>query len=77
MDGVPLDVHTVPANTTTSVIKRLKPSTKYRVVVYGVDNNGQPYMSSQSILTTSKGMGYLGKLQTLSLRQVHSRHCHT
>ncbi|XP_022786253.1 MAM and fibronectin type III domain-containing protein 1-like [Stylophora pistillata] len=54
MDGVPLDVHTVPANTTTSVIKRLKPSTKYRVVVYGVDNNGQPYMSSQSILTTSK-----------------------
>ncbi|XP_022786238.1 uncharacterized protein LOC111326491 isoform X2 [Stylophora pistillata] len=54
MDGVPLDVHTVPGNTTMSVIKRLKPSTKYRVVVYGVDNNGQPYTSSQSILSTPK-----------------------
>lgn len=56
MDGLPLDVHTVPGNTTTSVIKRLKPSTKYRVVVFGVDKNGTPYKSLQSILTTSKGM---------------------
>ncbi|PFX28263.1 Transmembrane protease serine 5 [Stylophora pistillata] len=54
LDGFPLDVHTVPGNTTTSVIKRLKPSTKYRVVVYGVDTKGQPYMSSHSFLTTSK-----------------------
>lgn len=56
MGGLPLDVHTVPGNTTTSVIKRLKPSTKYRVVVFGVDKNGTPYKSLQSILTTSKGM---------------------
>ena len=59
MDGLPLDVHTVPGNTTTSVIKRLKPSTKYRVVVFGVDKNGMPYKSLQSILTTLNGMLYL------------------
>ena len=56
MDGLPLDVHTVPGNTTTSVINRLKPSIKYRVAVFGVDKNGTPYKSLQSILTTSKGM---------------------
>ena len=49
MGGLPLDVHTVPGNTTTSVIKRLKPSTKYRVVVFGVDKNGTPYKLSSTV----------------------------
>lgn len=57
MEGVLLAVETVPGNATTSIIKRLRPSTKYHVGVFGVDDTGQPYKSLESIITTTKGIG--------------------
>ncbi|KAL9986055.1 hypothetical protein ACROYT_G000121 [Oculina patagonica] len=54
IQGIILAVETVPENTTTTVIKGLSPSTKYRVGVFGVDNIGQPYKSLESVPTTNK-----------------------
>ncbi|XP_078364332.1 uncharacterized protein LOC144648698 isoform X1 [Oculina patagonica] len=54
IQGTILAVETVPGNATTTVIKGLIPSTKYRVGVFGVDSIGQPYKSLESVTTTSK-----------------------
>ena len=54
--GTLLGVETVPGNATTTNIKGMSPSTKYRVVVYGVDGIGQPYRSLESVVATDKGM---------------------
>ena len=53
--GIILMVDTVPGNTTNTVMKGLRPSTKYRVSVFGVDGIGQPYRSLESVTTTYKG----------------------
>lgn len=48
-------METVPGSDTSADVKGLKPSTKYRLVVFGVDNTGQPYKSVETVVTTSKG----------------------
>ena len=53
--GVLLAMETVPGSATTTNIKGLKPSTKYRLVVFGVDDIGQPYKSEETVVTTTKG----------------------
>lgn len=52
--GIILALEIVPGNVTATVIKRLRPSTKYRVGVYGVDGIGQPYKSLESFASTNK-----------------------
>jgi len=54
VQGTVLTLKTVPGNTTSTVIKGLKPSTKYRVGVFGIDNVGQPYKSLESVTTTKE-----------------------
>ena len=54
--GTLLGIETVPGNVTTTNIKGMSPSTKYRVVIYGVDGIGQPYKSLESVVATDKGM---------------------
>ena len=53
--GTILAIEIVPGNVTATVIKRLRPSSKYHVSVYGVDEIGQPYKSLESVTTTTKG----------------------
>ena len=53
--GTILAVETVPGDTTSTAIKGLSPSTKYRVVVFGVDSIGQPYKSLETTVTTTTG----------------------
>ncbi len=50
-----MTVDVVPGNATTTVIRRLSPSTKYRVGVFGVDSTGQSYRSLENVTTTKKG----------------------
>ena len=53
--GTILTVETVPGNATSTVIKGVGPSTKYRVVVFGVDSIGEPYKSLETTITTTAG----------------------
>ena len=53
--GTILTVETVPGNATSTVIKGLGPSMKYRVVVFGIDSIGQPYKSLETAITTTTG----------------------
>ena len=46
----------MPGNTTAKDIMGLIPSTMYRVEVYGVDEAGQPYRSSEIVISTKEGM---------------------
>ena len=55
IQGTILDVETVPGNATSTVIKGLRPSTKYRVGVFGIDSVGQPYKSLETVTTTKEG----------------------
>ena len=55
-EGILLAVKTVPGNTSSTDIKGLNPSSTYHLVVFGVDETGQPYKSSESVVTTKKGM---------------------
>ena len=55
-----LAVETVPGNISSTDIKGLNPSSTYRVVIFGVDEMGQPYKSLESVVTTKKGMNSLG-----------------
>ncbi|KAL9953476.1 hypothetical protein ACROYT_G040898 [Oculina patagonica] len=52
--GILLAMETVPGNSTFTDFKRLRPSTKYHVAVYGVDETGQPYKSLDSHVTTNE-----------------------
>ncbi|KAJ7356091.1 hypothetical protein OS493_027018, partial [Desmophyllum pertusum] len=54
INGTLLGIETVPGNATTTNIKGMSPSTKYRVVVYGIDRIGQPYKSLESAFATKK-----------------------
>jgi len=55
VQGTVLALETVPGNNTSTVIKGLRPSSKYRVGVFGIDSVGQPYKSLESITTTKEG----------------------
>ena len=55
VQGTVLTLETVPGNTTSTVIKGLKPSFKYRVGVFGIDSIGQPYKSLEIDTTTLEG----------------------
>jgi len=48
-----LALKTVPAQST--LVKSMRPSTKYRVSVFGIDSVGQPYKSLESVITTKEG----------------------
>ena len=45
----------VPGSTTTKVITGLRPSTRYRIGVYGIDETGQAYKTSESLASTNDG----------------------
>ena len=55
IQGTILAVETVPGNDITTVIQGLRPSTKYRVSVFGIDGTGQPYKSLESVTATNTG----------------------
>ena len=55
-DHILLAVETVAGNTSSKNIKGLSPSSTYHVVVFGVDEIGQPYKSLESIVTSKTGM---------------------
>lgn len=55
-ERVLLAVETVPGNTSSTDIKGLSPSSTYRVVIFGVDEIGQPYKSLESVVTMKAGM---------------------
>ena len=55
VQGTVLTLETVPGDTTSTVIKGLKPSSKYRVGVFGIGSTGQPYKSLESVTTTKEG----------------------
>lgn len=55
-ERVLLVVETVPGNTSSTDIKGLSPSSTYRVVIFGVDEIGQPYKSLESVVTMKAGM---------------------
>ena len=46
---------TVPGSTTTKDITGLRPSTRYRIVVYGIDETGQAYKTRESPASTTDG----------------------
>ena len=50
-----LSVEVVQGTATTVDVRGLKPSSKYRVSVYGVDATGQPYKSLESLTSTTDG----------------------
>ena len=50
-----LAVETVPGSATTEDITGLRPSTRYRIGVYGIDETGQAYKSSESLASTTYG----------------------
>ena len=53
---------TVPGSTTTKVITGLRPSTRYRIGVYGIDETGQAYKTSESLASTTEGrLTHFGK----------------
>ena len=55
VQGTVLNLETVPGNITSMVVKGLKPTSKYRVGVFGIDSVGQPYKSSETVTTTKEG----------------------
>ena len=65
--GTILTVVTTPKNVTTKVIKRLSPSKKYRVSVFGVDGIGQPYKSLEGVATTGQNIGERSKTHCVFL----------
>ncbi|KAM7428099.1 hypothetical protein ABFA07_020874 [Porites harrisoni] len=48
-----LAVETVPGSATTKEITELRPSTRYRIGVYGIDETGQAYKSSENLVSTT------------------------
>ena len=57
-----LAVETVPGSATTKDITGLRPSTRYRIGVYGIDETGKAYKSSENLVSTTHG-------------KLHSLHC--
>ena len=50
-----LAVETFPGSATTADITGLRPSTKYRIGVFGIDETGQAYKTSESLASTNDG----------------------
>ena len=50
-----LAVENVPGSATTKDITGLRPSTRYRIGVYGIDETGQAYKSSENLVSTTHG----------------------
>ena len=50
-----LAVETFPGSATTADITGLRPSTMYRIGVYGIDETGQAYKTSESLASTTDG----------------------
>ena len=50
-----LAVETFPGSATTADITGLRPSTMYRIGVYGIDETGQAYKSSERLASTTYG----------------------
>ena len=50
-----LVVDSVPRSTTTKDIAGLRPSTRYGISVYGIDETGQAYKSSERLASTTYG----------------------
>ena len=57
IEGIIFTVDIVYGNTTTTIIKGLRPSTEYHFSVFGVDGTGQPYKSIEVVATTDAGIG--------------------
>ena len=55
VQGTVLTLETVPGNITSTIIKGLGPSSKYRVGVFGINSVGQPYKSLENVITTKEG----------------------
>ena len=53
-----LAVETVPGSATTKDITGLRPSTRYRIGVYGIDETGKAYKSSENLVSTTHGKLY-------------------
>ena len=56
IQGILLTLETIPGNTTSTEVKLLRHSTKYRVAVYGGDETGQLYKSLESVVNTTEGI---------------------
>ena len=56
MEGSLLAMEMVSGSTSTATINGLRPSAKYRVILYGVDGVGQSYKSQESQASTTKGI---------------------
>jgi len=54
--GLLLYTETISGGTSTATIEELRPSTQYRVGVYGVDDDGQAYKSVENLTSTANGM---------------------
>ena len=57
--GYVLAVETFPGSATTEDITGLRPSTMYRFCVYGIDETGQAYKTSESLASTTDGKLYI------------------
>ena len=57
--GYVLAVETFPGSATTEDITGLRPSTMYRFGVYGIDETGQAYKTSESLASTTDGKLYI------------------
>ena len=57
--GYVLAVETFPGSATTEDVTGLRPSTMYRFCVYGIDETGQAYKTSESLATTTDGKLYM------------------
>ena len=57
--GYVLAVETFPGSATTEDITGLRPSTMYRFCVYGTDETGQAYKTSESLASTTDGKLYI------------------
>ena len=55
VQGTVITLETVPGHTTSTLIKGLKPSSKYHVGVFGINSVGQPYKSLERVTTTKEG----------------------
>ena len=58
IQGSILNVETVPESISILTINGQRPSTKYRVVVYGVDDAGELYKSEERFASTTASMNY-------------------
>jgi len=56
IQGLLLSTETVSGGTSTVTIRGLRPSTQYRIDVYGIDDDGQAYKSEENLTSTANGM---------------------